>query len=649
MNIPLKLKSDLKNSQTSDNITDSSFTLPRLFTSLQTNNLIKNDKNPSILDISSFFNTKDHQKVNLKNKEVDLNKIWNKALSQISLSSLNGFSLEESYLNTGVNGIILINLFCTECGVVKRTTEDLEIHIKTEHLNWHPFQCPYCDIRRASDNQMREHLYSNHKKKSDEVKLFYIDNSEAKRILQLMLDKSFHQFIEKNRNNFNSIPPLEKFKCTLKNYSILNTQKNITKEKKINNATTPCTSNNLKYMENFIAKINETCNSSYNNNYNASEYNNNNIKFDSIINQFLKNPINNGNVKSEEITPSDSPNQLLLNNLFSKQFPLPSTETINEGKDEEITRRQKMLKKRVLGLCKRCKKPITAGSRQIHIFYHMAKEYSQYRFRCKHDGCTIAHYRKDQLESHHLKVHGEINVDMIEDRSLELQDACQELSMQLLGTCNNNPGPSAQEAQVIYDKQQEEAANRIPKKRQKLMGNINLLEESSNKLSENSSNSLQDMLECNLCKKKILSRIKGFHVLWHLGKEKGIPRYACKLCDFKHDRAVNVHRHTLMVHEVSNACEDMIVKHSDDMRAMSEACFGIVHISLNNKDLPDKNQIITSFSDLSGEMLLEVLKNENKSTESIDEKLSLYNQRKDSTNEDDDSEESGSISPPSSN
>lgn len=35
-----------------------------------------------------------------------------------------------------------------------------------------------------------------------------------------------------------------------------------------------------------------------------------------------------------------------------------------------------MSKKRVLGECSKCKKPVTAGARQMHMFFHLGKDYS---------------------------------------------------------------------------------------------------------------------------------------------------------------------------------------------------------------------------------------------------------------------------------
>lgn len=82
------------------------------------------------------------------------------------------------------------------------------------------------------------------------------------------------------------------------------------------------------------------------------------------------------------------------------------------------------------------------------------------------------------------------------------------------------------------------------------------------------------------------------------------------------------------------------------MRAMSEACFGIVAISLNNDDNHNTNQRITPFSKLSGEMLLEMLKKEKNNTTVTDDKHSLCNEKKDSSNDDDEFEENGSINSP---
>ena len=68
----------------------------------------------------------------------------------------------------------------------------------------------------------------------------------------------------------------------------------------------------------------------------------------------------------------------------------------------------------------------------MHVYFHLAKE-GIYRFRCKWPGCTIEHYRKDQMENHMTKQHGSIDLEKMEDRSPELYERVQELSQELLG------------------------------------------------------------------------------------------------------------------------------------------------------------------------------------------------------------------------
>lgn len=99
--------------------------------------------------------------------------------------------------------------------------------------------------------------------------------------------------------------------------------------------------------------------------------------------------------------------------------------TPDRSVDVETKKTSSISKKRVLGECSKCQKPVTAGARQMHMFFHLAKDESIFRFRCKHEGCAVEHYRKDQMENHQSKAHGRIDPEMMEDRSLELFQKCQ--------------------------------------------------------------------------------------------------------------------------------------------------------------------------------------------------------------------------------
>jgi hypothetical protein len=84
---------------------------------------------------------------------------------------------------------------CSECQISKSSCEDLEVHIKVEHLNWLPFRCTICGATRASDNQIREHTYSCHKR-TDLNEYAYIDDPKAKSQLQVMTDRALSSAIQ---------------------------------------------------------------------------------------------------------------------------------------------------------------------------------------------------------------------------------------------------------------------------------------------------------------------------------------------------------------------------------------------------------------------------------------------------------------------
>uniref|UniRef100_A0A0K0F1S9 C2H2-type domain-containing protein n=1 Tax=Strongyloides venezuelensis TaxID=75913 RepID=A0A0K0F1S9_STRVS len=572
------------------------------------------------------------------NKKVNYAEIWNRAVNSSggNKEDIKGLSLEQSYLTTGVNGLPIMNLKCTECGVVKTTSEDLEIHIKVEHLNWLPFECPLCKISRPSDNQMREHIHSSHRQNA--TKFQYLDNESAKRTLQLMMDKahlaaaaaSSSLSLSPSKSNINKLslngyesspqkistkrtlvdnllfsklaPALNGCKASLSPTSSPNspaatssstTNNNLlqlpTSRKRPATSTTASssissttTNNDLYTTESFLAQLQKNTSTINDINDDEKEYRENII--DSTNNEIdlglqlasLFGSIKQENsIKEEEKTLLDTTsNSLNLTALLNSSVA---------NLDAEETKRSKiMAKKRVLGLCSRCQKPVTAGSRQVHIFYHLGKDYSMYRFQCLYPNCTVAHYRKDQLEAHHIKAHGGINPSMLEDRSQELNAACQELSMELLGTTNNNPGPTAAEAQVIFEALQKEAVEQMSKKKKRKKGDGKTL------LPKMMLNSMgredgphSEMIECKICDKFILAKIKGFHVLWHITKDKGIPRYACKVCNYKHDRSLNVNNHAKAAHGMEDCCEDMMVKHAHLVKEMSEECFGSMVLSFN--------------------------------------------------------------------
>lgn len=127
----------------------------------------------------------------------------------------------------------------------------------------------------------------------------------------------------------------------------------------------------------------------------------------------------------------------------------------------------------------------------------------------------------------------------------------QKLSMELLGTVGNTPGPTAAKAQLLYDQQLREMHdNNGPRKRNSNgNGGIKMFDTANRKIED---------LECKICNKTIMSRIRGFHILWHLNNDLGIVRYGCKFCNFKHDRPQSVVAHGGRDHGVEDCCEDLL-------------------------------------------------------------------------------------------
>ncbi|VDO21366.1 unnamed protein product [Haemonchus placei] len=353
------------------------------------------------------------------------------------------------------NNTPMMHLTCLECGINKNNSEDMEVHLKREHLNWLPFQCPICLSERASDAEMREHLHSSHRKNMN--KFIYVDNVTAKRSLQIMMDRALSHAMSRRMNQGGSrLSDLGLFWC-----------------------------------------------------------------FSSVLD----------NVAA----------------LFASDGRL----------EDSYADSSRISKKRVLGECSKCQKPVTAGARQMHMFFHLAKDHGTFRFRCLFEGCTVEHYRKDQMENHQSKIHGKIDPDMMEDRSLELFHRCQELSMELLGTKNGStPGPTAAKAEAAYNAQ-------IAAQKEKV-NNFDFVTVPDE----------EHPLECRLCHKTMQNRIRGFHILWHMAKDMGINRYICRVCGFGHDRSQSVQVHGKKEHGTEDVVQDRIGEYSDEVKQMSEKCFG---------------------------------------------------------------------------
>uniref|UniRef100_A0A7E4V0E9 C2H2-type domain-containing protein n=1 Tax=Panagrellus redivivus TaxID=6233 RepID=A0A7E4V0E9_PANRE len=541
---------------------------------------------------------------------------------------INGYSLMGGFAN-GTSGLIPFK--CSECSLTKNSCDELEIHIKTEHLNWLPFRCLKCGANRASDTQIREHMFSAHKndKTVNQSNFGYVDNQAAKRELQSMLDRALTEAATAIAKRSGAVAAKAIPNATASvSAPHVNNQPQIKRPRLVDPEPVPSpparavptvtvlprsTTDDIlaqitgglpaasdpaaeglssiteggEDVDDFTANqlsaffgngsVNESAFEDYNESYvsgGAGVVDNDSSLLENITALF-----GNGDLSTNKVEPSPS------GKVFKTRAPRGS---------RPVTC---ISKKRVLGECSRCQKPVTAGARQMHMFYHLGKDYNTYRFKCKFDECDVEHYRKDQMENHQSKMHGGIDAAMMEDRSAELADMVQQLSLELLGTVGNTPGPTAERAQVLYDQQQREAAEaQTKKKRRGGPASVPSPPAPSSPSTSTNTNSPpppkfggkldpgfvkpenqknEEFIKCNVCHKTHQKRVRGFHLLWHLSNDYGIVRYVCKQCDYKHERPQSVATHGRREHNDGNCCEDSLWRYKDQVSEISMKCYGV--------------------------------------------------------------------------
>ncbi|CAG9539636.1 unnamed protein product [Cercopithifilaria johnstoni] len=634
-----------------------------------------------------------------------------------------------------------VYLRCPECGICKMSSEEMEVHIKVEHLHWSPFQCTECYAERSTDFQLREHIHSTHRKNYEHKYIYaYHDNPTAKRLLQLMMDRClmnarraqppplvsnsqssptgattatlppphFHAATfpvnnmrerlithtnDSDRRSTASLSPTCEVgvESVVRNINTLtNGRDHISVNQQLQRSELtptatvgatataiskkrPASDNTMSWNTNTDAVL-SAIRVATNENVDEQEVGvegsgtedggigvggEMDDEFSSSIASGVRDVKSAFDIAMEESTTDQSDEALLaatvvdsgqdatdiLGNvaeIFSagdiaipwKRRNRGGSSNVHENSNatDYITRNERpkatkssLAKRRMMGICK-CKQLITAGARQMHIFYHMAKDRQLFRFRCKYPACQVQHYRKDQMENHQSKVHGAINPMLIEDRTAELFKISQEVSLDLLGTTGNKPGPTAARAQMIYDQMMAAQARNPRNSRRKKRAAERALAvaaaravatarvavataalnaqrmaaiQETNRCgtAEQSQQSQQQQhhlpsvpstsreissieqtddqqLHCQKCHKLLHNKIRGFHVLWHMSKDLGINRYICKFCDFGHDRKQAVLSHGRREHGTEDCCEDHVEEYSDEVKAMTEQCFG---------------------------------------------------------------------------
>ncbi|KAI6237466.1 Zinc finger, C2H2 type [Aphelenchoides besseyi] len=524
---------------------------------------------------------------------------------------------------------------CSECHISKSSAEDLEIHIKVEHLNWLPFHCTHCSACRASDNQMREHVHSHHKK--TEYRYIYVDNPQAKRLLQGMIDRALssaiQQMVTRRLAQMQNAAPSRKLNglsSTVTNGSS-NTAVAAKRQRlhdliyrtishdQENDLQRPSTSvspdeisgfgqndnhfsrNHDVSQESDLQNPTDDIPSRLSSLFNTHKVNQNDtLELDEseVSSSLLKTleAASSMNNTSTDNNHGATTEEMLLKNvssLFSVDFKSLDFQSVLNGNKPSTgmngdstkttggtTRRrngasnsvQSASKKRVLGECVRCNKPVTAGARQMHLFYHLSKDENTFRFKCKFENCDVEHYRKDQMENHQSKIHGKIDHSMMIDRSVELYDRVQKLSMELLGTGEPDDRRRKRPAEEPAD---QDGPVSMVDNNSVFQTVFNNNDSASSETKPTVTQRTEETMECQLCKKQIITRTRGFHLLHHLNTDLGIVRYCCKICGYKHDRPQSVTQHGKKEHGNENCLEDSLANYTEEIKSLSKACFGL--------------------------------------------------------------------------
>ncbi|KAI6186314.1 hypothetical protein M3Y98_00119700 [Aphelenchoides besseyi] len=481
----------------------------------------------------------------------------------------------------------------TKCNerISKSSAEDLEIHIKVEHLNWLPFHCTHCSACRASDNQMREHVHSHHKK--TEYKYVYVDNPQAKRLLQGMIDRALSSAIQQMvtrrlaqmqtaapSRKLNGLPP------TVTNgtsntavaakrqrlHDLLSRTISHDQENDLQRPSTSVSPDDLsgfgQHDNNFSRNIDASQDAEVQNHtddipsrlsslFNTSRVNQNDtleIDESGVSSSLLKTleAASSMNNTSNDNNHTATTEEMLLKNvssLFSVDFKNLDLQGVLNGNKQSstgvngdgtkttggTTRRrngtansvQSASKKRVLGECVRCNKPVTAGARQMHL--------------------------------------------------VELYDRVQKLSIELLGAPEMDDRRRKRPVEELdqNDGPISMVDNNSFSVFQTVFNNNTQSDTTTAETKSSVSQRTDETMECQLCKKQIITRTRGFHLLHHLNTDLGIVRYCCKICGYKHDRPQSVTQHGKKEHNNENCLEDSLANYTEEIKSLSKACFGL--------------------------------------------------------------------------
>ncbi|GMT11027.1 hypothetical protein PFISCL1PPCAC_2324, partial [Pristionchus fissidentatus] len=351
-------------------------------------------------------------------------------------------------------------LKCSDCGIVKSGMEDMEIHMKTEHLNWLPFKCPHCGTLRALSSQMREHLHSSHR--AHQSILHYVDDATATRRLREMMDETVCTSLMGERNSTKKEEETAKGTTTASSGEIIDLPNGSVKTFDL--PPTPAASpESVNGMMMGVRKRTKTDTERSNESHPSSSQSTVPPAGSSSIEAVLvkKVKVEEPEEENEERQENADPLSFLsgLGPIVHDSDMVGEVEGEGEGGMGEIIEKLKIKKVRSVSLrnCSQCHKAIKSSEKGMHVYLHLSKDHQIHRFRCLVPDCSMEGYRKVSIVHHQQKKHGVVGVDnaLILDRQHELTQLCQAMDDRLFGSSteieggfNESAGPSNLDATI---------------------------------------------------------------------------------------------------------------------------------------------------------------------------------------------------------
>ncbi|GMR59100.1 hypothetical protein PMAYCL1PPCAC_29295, partial [Pristionchus mayeri] len=326
-------------------------------------------------------------------------------------------------------------LKCVECGIIKNGIDEMEVHMKTEHVNWLPFKCPLCGCRRALNSQMTEHLHSSHRSKH--TSFVFEDDSEASFRLRELMDETIRSSL---------IPPSEEKKDEANEEFISSSGEKvgITSQIGIPPTATPSSADDSVLSKKRVCPT-ESSDISPSGSHSEESGAMAAILASASMEETVEGSVRKKvKVEEEDEEKGEEKDEMTLDPSLAAYLSglgalfngIDANEAEIEGVEHVKEVKVKRTRSSTVRYCTKCNKGVKSNEKGAHVSFHLSKDFQMNRFQCKIGSCTHESYRKVNIVNHQLKVHSLDVADhsLINDRQQEMAHLYQMQLVELFGS-----------------------------------------------------------------------------------------------------------------------------------------------------------------------------------------------------------------------